>query len=116
MTRTKTKFVAATAAVLALLLASVPVDAQWTGISRAGLHRGHARHLLGAGPYYGYGGYGGYGGDVAMPSEAADMAVTYVTPILVVEAPPALACHRTEQVVTVPTEEGGARDIKITRC
>jgi hypothetical protein len=109
------KFMTATAAVLALLLllASLPVDAGWTGISRAKPHRGHARNLLGGGPYYGY---GGYGGDVAMPAETPETAMTYVTPIMVVEPPPALTCHRTEQVVTVPAEEGGTRDIKITRC
>jgi hypothetical protein len=34
----------------------------------------------------------------------------------VVAPPRALTCQRTEQVVTVPAEEGGTRDIKITRC
>jgi hypothetical protein len=107
------KFMTAAAAALALLLASAPIEAAWTGLSRAKLHRGHARNLLGAGSYYGYGGYGGYG---AMPAETPEAAVTYVTPIWVAEPPPALTCHRTEQVVTVPAEEGGTRDIKITRC
>jgi hypothetical protein len=101
------------AAALLLLLASVPLEAGWTGISHARLHRGHARNLIGAGPHYGYGGYGGY---VAMPAETPETAVTYVMPIVVAEPPPALTCHRTEQVVTVPAEEGGTRDIKITRC
>lgn len=113
MTKATTKFVAAIAAVLALLLASLPVDAQWTGLSRSGPHRGHARHFLGAVPYYGYGGYSGY---VAMPAEDPEMAVTYVTPITVAPPPAALTCHRSEQVVTVPAEEGGTRDIRITRC
>jgi len=109
---TAMKFMTAIAAGLALLMVSLPVDARWSGISHPGPHRGHARHLLGAGPYYGY---GGYDGDVAMPAEAPEVALTYITPLMI-EPPAALTCHRTEQVVTVPAEEGGTRDIKITRC
>jgi hypothetical protein len=36
--------------------------------------------------------------------------------VLPPEPPPALDCHRSHETVTVPSEDGGTREIKITRC
>jgi hypothetical protein len=61
-------------------------------------------------PYYGY-----------VPTDAfGDIdAMTYTVPETVgflPEPPPAPVCHRSEEIVTVPSENGGTRQIKIIRC
>jgi hypothetical protein len=61
-------------------------------------------------PYYYY--------DYTPPAAYGDMTTaTYPgTDGLAPEALSAPACHRSEEIVTVPSEEGGSREIKITRC
>ena len=59
-------------------------------------------------PYYGY--------DYVPTNASGDVdATTYATPgptgVL-----PAPACQRSEEMVTVPSEKGGTRQIKIIRC
>jgi hypothetical protein len=59
-------------------------------------------------PYYGY--------DYVPTDAFGDInATTYATPEAI-GVPPAPVCHRSEETVTVPSEGGGTRQIKIIRC
>jgi hypothetical protein len=88
-------------AALALTLASVPADARGHGR----FHFSH-RHIQ---PF------SAYGATVAAPSYVPQPMVTSVTPVVVLP-PRALSCQHSEQIVTVPAEGGGTRDIRVTRC
>ena len=60
--------------------------------------------------------YGGYG--AVLPYDSGN-GVTYAAPetvVYVLEQPRALSCKFSRQTVTVPSEEGGTREITITRC
>ena len=63
-----------------------------------------------------------YGGLYALPPYSYDnnyIANGYAsspTVIFVAEPPRALTCHYSQQTKTVPSEDGGTRDITITRC
>lgn len=61
-------------------------------------------------PYYGY--------DYVPTDAYGDMdSATYPeTGVLVPEPMPAPVCHRSEEIVTVPSEGGGTRRVKIIRC
>ena len=61
-------------------------------------------------PYYGY--------DYFPTDAYADMdGTTYPGTVgFVPQPPPASACNRSEEMVTVPSEGGGTRQIKIIRC
>jgi len=62
--------------------------------------------------------YAGYGGVYAVPPYDYG-TVNYVEPppvIYVSQPPAALTCQTTKEVKTVPSENGGTRDITITRC
>ena len=57
-----------------------------------------------------------YGFDYVPTDTLGDIdAMTYGTPEAI-GAQPAPACHRSEEMVTVPSEGGGTRQIKIIRC
>ncbi|HZQ11486.1 MAG TPA: hypothetical protein VFB31_01610 [Pseudolabrys sp.] len=97
----------------AWLVAALPAEA--LGIVRAHPrlhHHGFAHRLVAPFPY------GDYGGYIATAPYGDQPAVTYVAapePIIV-QPPRVLSCQRSEQVVTVPAEAGGTRDIRVTRC
>ena len=98
----------------ALLLAPLPATARWHGFPRAGLHRGHLYTPAAPWPFYGYGGYGGY---VALPDYAPEIVSYAAPPVpIVMQAPRVLNCQRSREVVTVPAEAGGTREITVTRC
>jgi hypothetical protein len=61
-------------------------------------------------PYYGY--------DYFPTDAYGDInGTTYPETVgFVPEPPPAPICHRSEEIVTVPSEGGGTRQIKIIRC
>jgi hypothetical protein len=61
-------------------------------------------------PYYGY--------DYVPTDAYGDMDITTYpeTVGFVPEPPRAPVCHRSEEIVTVPSEGGGTRQIKIIRC
>ena len=61
-------------------------------------------------PYYGY--------DYVPTDAYADMDSTAYPGMVgfVPQPPPAPACNRSEETVTVPSEGGGTRQIKIIRC
>jgi hypothetical protein len=61
-------------------------------------------------PYYGY--------DYVPTDAYADIdGTTYPeTGSFLPEPPPAPLCHRSEEIVKVPSEAGGTRQIKIIRC
>jgi len=63
--------------------------------------------------------YGYYGGVVAVGSHPYEDFGPYVLPqelVPVNEPQRVLDCKRTRQTVTVPSEDGGTRDIDVTRC
>jgi hypothetical protein len=70
------------------------------------------RRNFGSWPYYGY--------DYVPTDAFGDInTMTYATPEtagFVPGPPPAPACQRSEEMVTVPSEKGGTRQIKIVRC
>jgi hypothetical protein len=106
-------------AVVFLLLAPLQIDANAHGTHafhfsdhfRASYHHNGRYGAYGAWPFYG-------GGIVAVPPYASETMVNYAPPTVVyVPLPPqALTCHRSQQTVTVPSEEGGTRKITVTRC
>jgi hypothetical protein len=120
---------AVTAAVSALtmLLLLVPLDAS-AGVHGMGMHggmhggvhafpfRGHFaqhrffrnRQFFGGWPWYGYYDY---------PYDDSD-SMNYSTPQVVVvhEPAPRPPCQHSEQTVTVPSENGGTRQVTILRC
>jgi hypothetical protein len=60
--------------------------------------------------------YGGYG--AVLPYDTGN-GVAYAAPetvVYVLERPPGLSCKFSRQTVMVPSEEGGTREITITRC
>jgi hypothetical protein len=84
----------------------------------AGLHRS-ASHLHSARSRGAFGQWPFFGGIVAVPPYASDNILTYAMPervVFVPEPPRALSCHHSQETVTVPSEEGGTRQITITRC
>lgn len=68
----------------------------------------------------GFGGFWPYGyyDDYFPPYAYSDTGTTpYPETVGVAPDPlPAVVCHRSEQIVRVPSEAGGSREIKITRC
>ncbi len=69
-----------------------------------------------------YGGYGAapfYGDAAVLDSDMSGNVITSAPPAQIAhlpEAPQALSCHHSEQVVTVPAEGGGTRQVTVTRC
>jgi hypothetical protein len=109
-----------------LLLAQLNVTANARG-NGSGVHSfhfsGHSnstfQHGHSARPHRAFGQWAPYGGIVAVSPYAPDEAMTYTTPEPVVFVPilqRALSCHKSKQTVTVPSEDGGTREITITRC
>jgi hypothetical protein len=134
-------FVATASAALGLfLLASSQTAASAGGGFGFGGHVGHFHGLFGHGfaaahrhgffarrwrnPWWlGNGAWGQYAGFVPYapywPYEANNYAIGPTsTPVVLVQPQPpaALACQRSQEVVTVPSEEGGTRPITVTRC
>lgn len=76
-------------------------------------HRGRAAHhhrAINRWPFY---------GEIATTPYAFDDAMTASPPETVVfvrEMPDALSCQASQQIVTVPSEDGGVRQITIRRC
>ena len=97
----------------------------WHGIGgRHGIHGFHGiRGWHGSGNrgrYYGGGYYGGYGVayyDTPNYSNEPVDSVSLLQPLgPVIPATFALSCRHNQEIVTVPSENGGDRQIKITRC
>ncbi len=57
-----------------------------------------------------------YGGYYALPSDvSADGDVTSSVPVMYVPVRVA-SCHKVQEAMTVPSEEGGTRQVTVTRC
>jgi len=95
-------------------------------------HSGHSlrynRRAHGFSPYggYGYFPYGGFAGAYLPDYSMPDYSNYYIDPIGAfsmfqrldpyIPLPPPLSCHRSQETKTVPSEDGGEREIRITRC
>jgi hypothetical protein len=90
---------------VALGLATLPVDVLAKGFGGHGFHHGF-RHS----PYDSL--VAGYGFD------GESVSAMSLSPQVVSVSPPqpALTCHHSRETVTVLSEEGGTREITITRC
>ena len=122
--KTKSGVIFAVSALVALVSAPLEIAASPHG-SGFGMHSFHfSNHFRPANrhrafnqlPFYGglyalppyaYGDMGGY----AIDYSASPPAIVYVA-----EPQRALGCQKSQQVKTVPSENGGTRDITITRC
>jgi hypothetical protein len=119
MTMIRAAIIGVTFALLTLLLAPLaPVaNAHGRGFSGHAFH--FPRHFNSArhNRYFDQGlMYGGYG--ALLPYDTGN-GVTYAAPetvVYVLEQPRELTCQFSRQTVTVPSEEGGTREITITRC
>jgi len=116
--------VVAASALAMLLLGPFAVTAKPHG-GGSGAHTLHFRSHLHSGRLHStgqrraYGQWPLYGGVVAVPPYAPDNIINYAAPTTVVyvpEPPRALSCHRSQETVTVPSEQGGMSKITITRC
>jgi hypothetical protein len=100
-------FAAAAVAIVAIPPLVVTANARGGGFGGHG-GRFHADHrgVFGVWPAYG------------TPLDYPLYGVSRVAPQPVVYVPqlPVLSCHYSEQVVTVPAEAGGTKDITIRRC
>jgi hypothetical protein len=57
-----------------------------------------------------------YGGYYMLPADAStDGDVTSSVPVMYVPARVA-ACHKVQEAMTVPSEDGGTRQVTVTRC
>jgi hypothetical protein len=85
-----------------------------------GIHSSHfPGHFRSARHNEAFGQWPLFGGLVAVPPDASDNIVPYATPetvVFVPESQRALSCHHSQQTLTVPSEDGGTRQITITRC
>ena len=85
-----------------------------------GAHSIHStRHFGSVYRHQGYGQWPIYGEVVTVAPEASDNIMTDATPETVVfisEPSRTLSCHHRQEIVTVPSEQGGTRQITITRC
>jgi hypothetical protein len=59
--------------------------------------------------------YGGYGYYTLPASTSGDDAVTPSVPVMYVPVRVA-SCHKVQEAMTVPSEEGGTRQVTVTRC
>jgi hypothetical protein len=86
----------------------------WHGVAKHGV----ARH--GGGYWGGYGGYGGYGFlYYGTPQYYAEPVVDVSAPQPLGPVVPTsfvLGCKHNHEIKTVPSEDGGTRQITITRC
>ena len=106
---------AAASLALVMLACAGPVAAKGFGLYRAhfsspshiGLYRAHPhRHELGVGHAHGHHGYRHAYGYLFLPSTDDYLMPLYAGP----------SCQKTEETVIVPSEGGGERTIRITRC
>ena len=109
----------------ALLFLVQPHDAAY---ARGGGMGGHSFHVGGhfrAFHHHGHGHFARnnqnqwwpwYGGYYALPPDAATNSdVTSSVPVMYVPVRVA-ACHKVQEAITVPSEEGGTRQVTVTRC
>ena len=59
--------------------------------------------------------YGGYGYYTLPASTPGDNAVATSVPVMYVPVRVA-GCHKVQEAMTVPSEEGGTRQVTVTRC
>jgi len=59
--------------------------------------------------------YGGYGYYTLPASTSGDDAATSSVPVMYVPVHVA-SCHKVQEAMTVPSEEGGTRQVTVTRC
>jgi hypothetical protein len=90
---------------IALELATLPLEVSAKGIGGRGLHHG-LRHSPYNALVAGYGFGGESVGGMFLPPQ-----VVFVSP-----PQPTLTCNHSREAVTVLSEEGGTREITITRC
>lgn len=119
---------AATSAFAVLVL----VQPDFAASARGGGMGGHAMHVSGHfRPFHRHGHfahhnhnqnqnqnlwwYGGYGYYTLPASTSGDDAVTSSVPVMYVPVRVA-SCHKVQEAMTVPSEEGGTRQVTVTRC
>jgi hypothetical protein len=106
----KVSFVGAAAALSLAAAALMPVELAASGLSSRHSHA--TRHAFGQYPFggmvaaYSLDDYVGPVSEMALPVRLDP----------VIPPPPALTCSRSREIVTVPSDAGGTRQITITRC
>ena len=122
MKRINTALVVAPAlAVVLVAPLAVMANAHGLGFGAHSIHsRGHFTGHFGSAYRHGqYGQWPLYGGVVTAAPETSDNMITDATPETVVFVPEptrTLSCQHSREIVTVPSEQGGTRQITITRC
>ena len=111
--------IAVVGALTMLLLAPFEAKASVQGVGQSSHFKGqhlahnqfrHRHHrAFGQWPWYGY---------YDVPPYTSDYDTTFSTPETVVVAPtePAVGCQHSEQIVKVPSVNGGMREVTILRC
>jgi hypothetical protein len=93
-------------------LAILPIDVSAKGFGGHGFHG--ARHFS---PAFVFGPFGGFVATDQIMSGAPVVNVSAPQPVGPLVSPTfVLQCHHTEEIKMVPSEEGGTREIKISRC
>ena len=104
----------------ALGIATLPIEAKGFGLHASHtigpifFSRSSARHHHRAFEYYPFGGL--VAADQAIGVEPIDDVSTPQALGPVIPVSFALSCHHSQEIKTVPSEEGGTRDITIRRC
>jgi hypothetical protein len=106
-------------ALAVVLLAPLAVMANAHGLG-FDAHSIHSTSHVGSAYRHGqYGQWPLYGGVVTAAPDASDNIMTSATPetvVFVSETSRTLSCQHSREIVTVPSEQGGTRQITITRC
>lgn len=118
------KWVGAGLLTFALLFVAQPQHAAY---ARGGGMGGHSIHVGGHFPAFRHHGRGHfahhnqnqwpwYGGYYTLPPDVSTNGdVTSSVPVMYVPVRVA-ACHKVQEAITVPSEEGGTRQVTVTRC
>ena len=102
-TMIKGVFAVSVAATLGLATLPVEISAKEFG--------GHASHRA-----FGHRLHSGLVADYALGDEPVGFVSTSQPLSPVISPSTALSCHHSQEIITVPSEDGGDRQIKITRC
>jgi hypothetical protein len=86
------------------------------GVSHPAAAHASQLHARGHGAFRGWAGFGGFAPSASyfVPAFFGNgLPERYEPPV---EPPHVVSCKRNQQTVTVPSESGGTRDVRVTRC